>query len=98
MFKDYCAACHGPDAKGSGPAVDFLKTPPPDLTTMAKRNHGKFPAQDFVAVLNFGTKSHAHGTVDMPLWGDLFRSRGGSGLAGVRVAGLSSYVESLQEK
>ena len=98
MFKDYCAACHGIDGKGNGPAVEFLKAPPADLTTLAKRNQGKFPSQQFNGILNFGTKSRAHGTVDMPLWGDLFRSRAGRGLAGVRIANLSSYVESLQEK
>ena len=43
MYKDYCAACHGPTGKGDGPAVEFLKAPPSDLTTMAKRNNGKFP-------------------------------------------------------
>jgi mono/diheme cytochrome c family protein len=98
MFKDYCAACHGMDGKGNGPAVEYLKTPPADLTTLAKRNQGKFPSRDFNGILNFGTSSHAHGTADMPLWGDLFRSRAGRGLAGMRIANLNSYVESMQEK
>ena len=34
MYKDYCAACHGMEGKGKGPVVEFLKAPPPDLTTM----------------------------------------------------------------
>lgn len=98
MFKDYCAACHGIDGKGNGPVAEFLKAPPADLTTLAKRNNGKFPSHQFNSVLNFGTKSHPHGTVDMPIWGDLFRSRAGRGLATLRSANLSSYVESLQQK
>jgi len=98
MFKDYCAACHGIDGRGNGPAAEFLKAPPADITTLAKRHKGKFPSQDFNGILNFGTSSHAHGTVDMPLWGDLFRSRAGHGQAGVRIANLNSYVESMQEK
>ncbi len=30
MFIAYCAACHGKDAKGNGPAVPALKVSPPD--------------------------------------------------------------------
>src|SRR5215475_2380558 len=44
MFKEYCASCHGVTGKGDGPAVVFLKAPPPDLRTMAQRNKGKYPA------------------------------------------------------
>ena len=33
MFKQYCAACHGMDAKGHGPARAALKVPAADLTT-----------------------------------------------------------------
>jgi len=38
-----CAACHGTDAKGSGPVSKELKTPPADLTILAKNNNGVFP-------------------------------------------------------
>jgi mono/diheme cytochrome c family protein len=74
MFKDYCAACHGVDGKGNGPAVVFLKAPPPDLCTMAQRNKEKYPAEKVVYMLNFGSGSQAHGALDMPTWGPLFRS------------------------
>ena len=43
MYKDYCAACHGTQGKGNGPASEFLKLPLSDLTTLAQRNHGKYP-------------------------------------------------------
>jgi len=33
-YKQYCAACHGADAKGHGPVASVLTTPPPDLTTL----------------------------------------------------------------
>jgi mono/diheme cytochrome c family protein len=97
MFKDYCAACHGIGGKGDGPAVEFLKAPPSDLTTLAKRHNGKFPSDDFVAVLRFGTSSHPHGTIDMPIWGDTFTSRH-TGEAAIRIENLRLYVESMQEK
>ncbi|MGA8152277.1 MAG: cytochrome c [Terriglobales bacterium] len=99
MYKDYCAACHGVAGKGDGPVVEFLKVPPPDLTTMAKRNNGEFPAEHFAAVLRFGTESHPHGTSDMPIWGPLFRSRDmNKDLSKLTIYGLNSYVESMQQK
>jgi hypothetical protein len=54
MYKNYCAACHGAVAKGNGPTASMLKTPPPDLTTLAKRHMGKFPYDYVSSVLRFG--------------------------------------------
>jgi len=99
MFKDYCAVCHGADGKGAGPAVDYLKTPPPDLTTMAKRYDEKSISLRVDAILRFGTKSKAHGTLDMPLWGNLFSSLDRNEQAvNMRISNLSQYVQSLQQK
>ena len=98
MFIDYCSACHGMDGAGNGPAVVFLKTPPTNLTTLAQRNKGKFPATHFVGTLRFGTGAHPHGTVDMPMWGDLFSGAHKTGEASVRIANLMLYVESIQQK
>lgn len=97
MFKDYCAACHGMDGKGNGPAAEFLKNPPNDLTVLAKANNGKFPAEHFGTVLRSGTEKHPHGTLDMPTWGPLFRSLD-QDFAELRIHNLRSYVESLQQK
>ena len=97
MFKDYCAACHGANGKGDGPAAELLKTPPADLTMMAKNNNGKFPAEHFEAILRFGTGGHAHGTSDMPVWGPLFSAQN-KGLVQMRISNLESYVASIQQK
>jgi mono/diheme cytochrome c family protein len=108
MFDAYCAACHGKDGKGNGPAAADLKTPPPDLTTLAERRGGKYPSAYVSQVLHNGvTEARAHGSADMPVWGDLFSSiaYGGGGRAGSggpeitkRVYNLNKYVESLQGK
>ena len=97
MFKDYCAACHGANGKGDGPAAELLKTPPADLTMLAKNNNGKFPADHFEAVLRFGAAGHAHGTSDMPVWGPLFSAQNKS-LVQLRISNLESYVASIQQK
>ena len=65
-YMQYCASCHGSDARGDGPAASVLKTPPPDLTTLAQRHGGKFPNEYVFDVLRFGTRFVAHGSSDMP--------------------------------
>ncbi len=100
MFNDYCAACHGAQGRGDGPAVEFLKTPPPDLGTLAQRNGGKFPSMKVSGVLKFGTGNHAHGTSDMPVWGPLFRSADlrDDKQTALRITNLTAYLEEMQKK
>jgi len=99
MFTTYCAVCHGTDAKGGGPAVAALKMPPPDLTTMTKRNGGKFPELRVFNTINGDLNMPAHGSKDMPVWGDVFRSmERDSAAQQMRVSNLTKYLESLQTK
>jgi mono/diheme cytochrome c family protein len=89
-FRAYCASCHGDDAKGNGPVAKELKEPPPDLTTLAKRNNGKFPEDYVKKVLVHGVTVPAHGSSEMPIWGPVF--------AGINTRGLTQYLESVQTK
>jgi mono/diheme cytochrome c family protein len=75
-YMHYCAACHGADARGNGPAAVVLTTSPPDLTTLAKRRGGKFPYDYVFDVLRFGTRFASHGSSEMPIWGTDLRFRG----------------------
>jgi mono/diheme cytochrome c family protein len=71
-FRSSCATCHGDDAKGKGPLSEELKTAPPDLTVLSKNNGGVFPFNSIYAAI-YGTKVIiAHGTRDMPIWGNRF--------------------------
>ena len=71
-FQSSCASCHGADAKGKGPVGDQLKVPPPDLTVLAKNNNGVFPTNAVYETI-YGSKTiSAHGTREMPIWGDRF--------------------------
>ena len=99
-YMQYCASCHGIDARGDGPAAFVLKTPPPDLTTLAKRHDGKFPYEYVSDVLRFGTRFVAHGSSDMPVWGPIFGSMDNYDLVAVRkrIKDLSNYLASLQQK
>ena len=99
MYKEYCAVCHGKTGKGDGPAVAALKTAPPDLTMLTKKNGGKFPSDHVTAVLSMGVEEAAHGTKDMPIWGPLFGSIGGgvaSPVVKLRIANLTDYIKSIQ--
>jgi len=96
MFATYCAVCHGADAKGGGPAAAALKNRPTDLTQLAARNRGKYPELLVVSTLS-GREVDAHGSQDMPIWGDLFRSLG-SDMVHMRIGNLTSYIGSIQAK
>ena len=100
MFKNYCAACHGADAKGNGPAASALKTAPSDLTSLAKKNGGKYPALKVASILRGEATVAAHGSKDMPVWGNLFWTMSGGHESEVqqRIANLNKHIESLQRK
>src|SRR5579862_6573286 len=100
MFKQYCAACHGMDAKGHGPARAALKVPAADLTTLAKRHGGEFPVDMVTNVLRFGPGVAAHGSSDTPTWGGIFQYMDNYNQAAVqkRIKNLCDYLISLQEK
>ncbi len=100
MFKQYCATCHGADAKGNGPLAPFLKTQPPDLTTLAKRHLGKFPYEYVANILEFGPGVSEHGSSDMPTWGPIFRyyDKQNERIVKQRIRNLCNYLASLQGK
>jgi mono/diheme cytochrome c family protein len=98
MYRSYCAACHGNNGKGDGPASAALKSSPSDLTVLARRNAGKFPELRVFTAINGDLLVTAHGSKDMPTWGAVFRQMQGSDVAGVklRIRNLTKYIESLQ--
>ncbi len=73
-FKTYCATCHGVDGKGDGPLAESLRFTPPDLTLIAKRNGGEFPAEKIQRIVDGRNPMKGHGGPDMPVWGDAFRN------------------------
>lgn len=100
MFDSYCAVCHGKDGKGNGPAATAMKTPPTDLTLLAKKEGGKYPAAHVAAVIRGQATTPSHGSQDMPVWGPLFSSisQGHDAQVQQRVANLVEYIGTLQAK
>jgi mono/diheme cytochrome c family protein len=100
MYNSYCAVCHGKDGKGGGPAASAMKTPPTDLSVLAKNSGGKYPASHVAAVIRGQATTAAHGSQDMPVWGPLFSSisQGHDAQVQQRISNLVAYIESLQAK
>jgi mono/diheme cytochrome c family protein len=99
LFNLYCATCHGRDAKGGGPVAQSLKTPPPDLTLLSRRNGGLFPRGRVKASIASGIGTPSHGSVDMPVWGPIFRGLDPlDARVEVRINNLVSYIASIQQK
>jgi mono/diheme cytochrome c family protein len=97
-FRAYCAACHGTDAKGTGPAASSLKTPPADLTLIAKRHGGRFSQNDLERwILGTDEMPRSHGSREMPVWGPVFRDLGADNAEmALRLNNLISYLKSIQ--
>ena len=97
-FRAYCTVCHGVTGRGDGPAAQALTKPPADLTQIAKRNGGKFPAAGVRMTISGETVVAAHGTRDMPMWGPLFHAVEGDPTAVLRLRNLVEYLDGLQQK
>ena len=93
MYNSYCAACHGRQGKGDGPAAVALTKKPTDLTLLAKNLGGPVPMKYFQDKISGEPMTPAHGSADMPVWGPIFRHLGNDEL---RMYNLKKYVDSLQ--
>lgn len=96
MFRHYCAACHGQDGKGDGPAASAFKKAPRDLTKLSQDNGGKFPEAMVHATLAL-QEGTVHGSKVMPVWGPILSSASSSQAeVQLRITNLVHYIETLQ--
>lgn len=101
LFRTYCAACHGREAKGDGPVASSLRKPPPDLSLIAQRSGGTFAPEIVYRIVDGRTPVPGHGGGDMPVWGDAFsRAREGATEDAVktRIDALVSFLRSIQAR
>jgi mono/diheme cytochrome c family protein len=105
LFRQHCSVCHGVDGKGPGPGSMYdpesiepgKRVKPADLTVLSERNSGKFPADRVRNAIYNKDSIPAHGTPDMPAWGNVFyllKTR--PKVLEERVRDLTTYIESIQ--
>ncbi len=100
-FAENCAACHGLDGRGGGPAAAAMIVPPADLTRIAARRDGTFPRLDVAYVIDGRFELKAHGSREMPVWGRRFlvglpENESGDAIVRGRIEALVEYLESIQ--
>jgi mono/diheme cytochrome c family protein len=98
IYQDYCAACHGRDGKGDGPAARALKTAPIDLTQISHDHSGKFPEAAIRKIVLGEDMMPSHGTEAMPIWGKIFTKIGDPNTVEQRVDALLVYLRQIQAK
>lgn len=101
-FNLYCSSCHGKTAQGDGPVASTLKVAPGDLTRLASKHGGKFPADWVYARIDGREPVVAHGPSEMPVWGMSFQDPGKvenqESMVESRLRDLVAYLATLQDK
>lgn len=100
-FSLYCSSCHGKTAKGDGPVAPTLRVEPGDLTRLASKHGGKYPADWVYARIDGREPVVAHGPSDMPVWGLSFQDPGKvenqESMVEHRIRDLVAYLATLQD-
>jgi mono/diheme cytochrome c family protein len=101
IFQRYCASCHGLGGRGDGPTAVVLRTRPADLTAIAKRRGGDFPTGTIAQFIDGRFVLPAHGSREMPVWGERFGSdvpdaELGESISRGNIVSLIEYLKSIQ--
>lgn len=101
LFMRYCAACHGTDARGTGPVARTMSKTVPDLTRLRQRYGGEFPSMSIREAIDGRSMAVSHGTRQMPVWGYEFWVEEGADIVAERTAReminrIVLYLESIQ--
>jgi len=104
IYTQYCAGCHGEDARGSGPVAAMMSVDVPDLTGLSARYGGLFPLSDVVRRIDGRVEMRAHGD-PMPVFGALLTGQsaavdapdGSPIVTKAAVLAVADYLASLQQ-
>lgn len=95
-FQVFCASCHGTAGKGDGVLAGVIRKRPADLTQIAIKKGGVYPADAVFKVID-GGREHT----DMPAWVEVFaksQESAGAEAAKERIETLVKYLKTIQEK
>jgi mono/diheme cytochrome c family protein len=107
-FMRSCAACHGETGRGDGLVAGLMSVKPADLTAIRKRHGGTYPASWVYRIIDGRNAMRAHGSEEMPIWGDRYRADALRGLplplnisadavVHGRILSLVYYLDLIQE-
>jgi mono/diheme cytochrome c family protein len=102
LFRRYCASCHGVDASGDGPVAKSLKTPPANLRLLADKYGSPLPGPALAELIDGRKAVRAHGTSDMPVWGERLYAtgegnRGETGISDA-IRKIVAYLNTIQTR
>jgi mono/diheme cytochrome c family protein len=96
LYGRYCASCHGIAADGHGPVASVLTRSPSDLRRLGDRDGRPLDADRIARWIDGREQVLAHGTREMPVWGDRFHAPEGG--IDPRIRAIVGYLETLQER
>ena len=104
LYMQHCMSCHGVDGRGDGPAAVRLSTTPADLTQIAARRDGVWPALEVMEILS-GYSRNTQPRDDMPVIVDILDhemsefdpGNGKPFLMPTKLIEIADYLESRQD-
>jgi mono/diheme cytochrome c family protein len=101
-FVRYCASCHGTDGLGDGPVAKSLVTPPANLRKLGDKYGMPLPAPRIAEVIDGRNTARAHGSHEMPVWGEKLYTlgageRGEYGIGEV-IGKIIAYLNTIQDR
>ncbi len=102
LYEVFCASCHGLGGHGDGPVSPYIRANVPDITSIALRNGGEFPAEQVYKIIDGQSQRPSHGPRNMPVWGYEFFTGDGDDQTAHKQASdmvdrLVEYLGSIQE-
>jgi mono/diheme cytochrome c family protein len=101
-FVRYCASCHGTNGTGDGPVAKSLSKPPANLRLLSDRFGSPLPAAKLAELIDGRDAVRAHGTADMPVWGERLYAmgageRGELGISEI-IGKIVAYLDTIQDR
>jgi len=101
-FRRYCASCHGLSGAGDGPVASSLSKPPANLRLLSDKYGSPLPAAKLADLIDGRDAVRAHGTAEMPVWGERLYAlgqgeRGELGIGEI-IGKIVAYIETIQDR
>lgn len=101
-FIRYCASCHGIEGLGDGPVAASLSTRPTSLRKLGDKYGVPLPAHRMAELIDGRDEPRAHGTREMPVWGERLYElgQGEKGEYGISevIRKLIAYLNTIQDR